>query len=158
MNVHCREARGAAGVAVPAAAAALLCIVAGIAAAQESARTAFFKVSASAGAILNGEQEVPAVASPASAVSTIHVDKQRRVTGMIETSNIDGTSAHIHAGAAGSNGPVVVALVRTADDRWKVPADTRLSEEDYDRYENGYLYVDVHSADNPDGEIRLQLR
>ncbi len=156
--MHFRVSKGAAGVAAAAAAATLLSIVAAIAAAQEPARMAFTTAPAPAAATLNGEQEVPAVATPASAQSTIHVDTQRRVTGTVETSNIDGTSAHIHAGAAGSNGPVVVALVRTADDRWNVPADTRLSEEDYDRYKNGYLYVDVHSADAPDGEIRLQLR
>ena len=52
-------------------------------------------------ATLTGAQEVPAVNTQATGVSTIQVFGDKNVTGSIQTSNIDGTAAHIHQGAAG---------------------------------------------------------
>jgi hypothetical protein len=39
-----------------------------------------------------------------------------------------------------------------------VPDNAKLTEEQYRRFQMGELYVNVHSAAHPDGEIRGQLK
>jgi hypothetical protein len=106
---------------------------------------------------LNGGQEVPAINSPATARSTIAVGTDRTVTGGVTTSNIEGVSTHIHEGAAGANGPVLVTLSKTSASQWEVPAGTTLTPAQYESFKAGNLYVNVHSAGHPNGEIRAQL-
>ena len=107
---------------------------------------------------LSGAQEVPAIDSPAVGTSSIIVGADRSVTGTVVTSNIEGTVAHIHQGAKGTNGPVLVMLIKTSAIQWSVPAGTQLTEAQYDSYKAGGLYVNVHSAAHPAGEIRAQLQ
>ena len=68
------------------------------------------------------------------------------------------TAAHIHMGAAGANGPVIVPLTKSGDNMWVVPPEAKLKEEQYQAFKAGGLYVNVHSAANKGGEIRDQLR
>lgn len=108
-------------------------------------------------ATLAGGQEVPPVNSQASGVSSIHVLGDKVITGSVQTSNIDGTAAHIHQGKPGENGPVIIPLVKTAPNVWSVQPNTILSSGQFDAYRDGNLYVNVHSAAHPSGEIRAQL-
>ena len=107
--------------------------------------------------ILSGDQEVPSVKTMASATSTIAVTSDMGVTGAVNTSGIEGTMAHIHQGAAGANGPIVVTLTNSAPNTWSVPTGTKLTVAQYAGFQHGELYVNVHSAAHPAGEIRLQL-
>lgn len=107
---------------------------------------------------LTGEEETPPVATAASGVAEISVGKDRKVSGHVSTSGVDGTAAHIHIGAPGEKGPPVVTLAKGTDGGWSVPADATLSEEQYAAYLAGKLYVNVHSAANKGGEIRGQLK
>jgi hypothetical protein len=111
----------------------------------------------SASAELKGASEVPANGSTASGTVSINVAADKSVSGSIATSGIAGTMAHIHTGIAGANGPVIVALTKTGDAGWSVPPGTKLSDEQYAAYMAGRLYVNVHSAAHPGGEIRAQL-
>ena len=106
---------------------------------------------------LNGGNEVPPVATSASGSGTITVASDKSVSGSISTSGLAGTAAHIHAGAAGKNGPVVVPLAKSGDSGWAVPAGTKFTDAQYDSFTKGELYVNVHSAANKAGEIRGQL-
>jgi len=106
---------------------------------------------------LTGAQEVPPVSSQASASSTISVATDRTVSGDVETTGIESTMAHIHVGAVGVSGPIVVTLAQASATRWSVPAGTRLTEAQYQSYQAGELYVNVHSDAHKGGEIRLQL-
>jgi CHRD domain len=108
--------------------------------------------------MLVGSQEVPPVQTDATATSTIAVAEDMSVTGAVTTSGIAATAAHIHQGAVGVSGPVVVALVRTSDTQWSVPANIKLTTDQYNSYKAGELYVNVHSAAHKDGEIRMQLK
>jgi len=81
----------------------------------------------------------------------------RSVSGSITTSGISGSAAHIHLAPAGQNGPVIVSLMRTADNMWSVPPGLRLTDAQYDAFKQGNLYINVHSAANPSGEIRGQM-
>ncbi len=108
--------------------------------------------------ILDGKQEVPAVSTAATGSGIIRVLMDRSVSGSVMTSGVAGTAAHIHLGAPGANGPVMVPLNRTADNEWSVPASIRLNDTQYEAFRLGNLYVNVHSAANPGGEIRGQIQ
>jgi len=107
---------------------------------------------------LGGNQEVPPVSTSATGSGTITILMDRSVTGTVTTSGVAGTAAHIHMGAPGQNGPVIVPLNKTGDNQWSVPASIRLNDAQYEAYRLGNLYVNVHSAANPGGEIRGQIK
>lgn len=106
---------------------------------------------------LSGSQEVPPVSSAATGRGTITVASDKSVSGSITTTGIDAQAAHIHEAAAGANGPVIIPLAKGADNTWVVPAGAMLTEAQYASYMSGNLYVNVHSAAYPNGEIRAQL-
>lgn len=106
---------------------------------------------------LNGASEVPPVVTAATASGQISATPDRNISGSIKVSGMEATMAHIHAGAVGKNGPPIVTLIKGANDSYAVPAGTRLSEAHYSSYAAGMLYVNIHSARHPDGEIRAQL-
>lgn len=106
---------------------------------------------------LSGAQEVPPVTTEATGQSTIKIGDDKSVSGMLLVSRINATAAHIHVGAKGTNGPVVVPLTKTSDTTFVVPADAKVNDEQYASYKAGNLYLNVHSAAHPNGEIRAQL-
>jgi hypothetical protein len=106
---------------------------------------------------LDGKLEVPAVTTNASGSGTITVLMDRSVSGSVTTTGVAGTAAHIHLAAPGQNGPVIVPLNKTGDNVWSVPPSIRLNDTQYEAYKLGNLYVNVHSAANPGGEIRGQI-
>jgi hypothetical protein len=107
---------------------------------------------------LTGAQEVPPVSTSASGRSTITVGADRTVSGSVIVTGMEGMAAHIHQGAAGSNGPVIIPLTKTTATTFTVPAGSRLSDTQYAAYMNSGLYVNVHSAAHPGGEVRMQLK
>ena len=114
--------------------------------------------AAKSGTTLSGSQEVPPVNTQASGVSTIEVIGDKTVIGNVQTTGMTGTVAHIHMGASGQNGPVIIPLVKSGDNTWSVPGNTVLSSAQFDAFRAGNLYVNVHSAAYPAGEIRAQLK
>ena len=107
---------------------------------------------------LQGAQEVPPVTTSATGSGTITVGADGMVSGKIATKGINGTAAHIHSGEAGKNGPVVVPLQKDGDGGWSVPASAKLTPDQLKMLQAGGMYVNVHSAAHPDGEIRAQLK
>lgn len=107
---------------------------------------------------LSGAQQNPPVATSASGSGTITVAADKSVSGSVTTTGVAGTAAHIHVGASGKNGPVIIPLTKTSDDVWSVPAGAKLTDAQYESYKAGDLYVNVHSAANKGGEIRGQLK
>ena len=106
---------------------------------------------------LNGAAEVPPVDTSAIASGQFTVLPDHTVSGSIKISGMVPTMAHIHEAAVGKNGPAIITLSKSPDDSYAVPAGARLSEAQYKSYATGNLYVNVHSAQYPDGEIRAQL-
>ena len=106
---------------------------------------------------LNGDAEVPPVITTAKGTGQITVMPDRKVSGSIKVSGLVPTVAHIHEGAVGKNGPPIITLTQTARDSFVVPAGARLTNAQYTGFTSGNLYVNVHSAQYPNGEIRAQL-
>lgn len=107
---------------------------------------------------LTGSHEVPAVKTAARGAGVIEISAKGEVSGRISTHGIAGTMAHIHEAAPGKNGPVVIPLERGPHGTWIVPAGSKLSADAYKAFRAGDLYVNVHSAAHPGGEIRGQLK
>ena len=107
---------------------------------------------------LTGAQETPPVTTSASGTATITVAADKSISGTIKTKSIDGTMAHIHVGAPGKSGPPIITLTKDADGVWKVPAGSKLTDEQYASFKAGDLYVNVHSAMHQPGEIRGQIK
>jgi hypothetical protein len=112
--------------------------------------------SSAADIALSGSQEVPPVTTSASGKGTITVGSAKTVSGSVTTTGVEGTAAHIHQGAQGQNGPVIIPLVKSGD-KYAVPAGAKLTDDQYAAYKAGGLYVNVHSAANKGGEIRAQI-
>ena len=106
---------------------------------------------------LTGDQEVPPVKSAGTGKGTIAINSDMTVTGSISTTGISGTAAHIHDAAPGKNGPVVIPLTKSGD-KYSVPAGAKLTDAQMADFKAGNLYVNVHTAANPDGEMRAQLK
>jgi hypothetical protein len=109
------------------------------------------------GVSLAGAEEVPPVATAASATGTIMVADNLSVSGNVTTTGLAGVAAHIHVGARGENGPVAIGLAKIADNIWAVPAGAKFTPDQYAAFLAGRTYVNVHTAANKGGEIRAQL-
>jgi hypothetical protein len=107
---------------------------------------------------LDGANEVPAVTTSAAGTAIVDIKADRSVTASITVSGMTATASHIHEGAAGANGPVIVPFVKTGDNTFAAAEGAKLTEAQYESYKAGKLYVNVHSAKNPGGEIRGQLK
>lgn len=117
-------------------------------------------------ATLGGDQEVPAVTTPASGEATATASGTRIVvSGSFDglesaLTDVAGTPAHIHVADAGATGPVVFPLVVDADTDLRggtFTLDTELTEAQRADFLAGRYYVNVHTVDHPGGEIRGQL-
>jgi hypothetical protein len=97
------------------------------------------------------------VTTSATASGQFTVLPDRTVSGSIKITGMAPTMAHIHEAPVGKNGPAIITLSKSPEDSYAVPAGARLSEAQYKSYATGNLYVNVHSAQYPDGEIRAQL-
>jgi hypothetical protein len=108
-------------------------------------------------ATLTGAQEVPPVTTKATGTAMLTISGDRSVSGTITTTGVDATAAHIHEAPSGKNGGVIVPFVKSGD-KWTIAPGAKLTEPQMKSFQDGNLYVNVHSAANKDGEIRGQLK
>jgi hypothetical protein len=106
---------------------------------------------------LTGQEEVPPLSVPGSGSGAFRVAEDGTITGSVTTKDVAGTMAHIHRGAKGVNGPVIVPLDK-AGDTYSVPAGRKLTAAQINDLKAGNLYVNVHTAKNKGGEVRAQLQ
>lgn len=107
---------------------------------------------------MTGAEEVPPVTTSASGTGQLRVNEDRSVSGSFKTQGGPFTAAHIHEGAAGQNGPVIIPLTKSGDTDWVVPAGAKLTDAQHEAFKAGRLYVNFHSAKFKGGEIRAQIR
>src|SRR5919112_1741199 len=123
---------------------------------------------------LTGASEVPPVQTTASGFADLDVeveDGQRVLDYELSVSNISGvTQAHIHQGNSSENGPVIVPLFNASTPAGPVSgqlAEGQITPANFvgplqgmqlddliARMQNGTAYVNVHTQQNPQGEIR----
>ena len=105
---------------------------------------------------LSGAEEVPPLSVPGSGSGSFRVADDGTITGSVTTKEVQGTMAHIHQGAKGQNGPVIIPLTKSGD-TYTVPPGAKLTDAQMKAFKEGNLYVNVHTARNKGGEVRGQL-
>ncbi len=108
---------------------------------------------------LSGAAEVPPVQSPGKGTAMLAYDPDTRaLSWTLEFSGLTGpaTMAHFHGpAAAGSNGPVALWLVKKGEAPVSpVKGEAVLTPEQAKDFTAGMWYVNVHTPNNPSGEIR----
>jgi hypothetical protein len=106
---------------------------------------------------LSGAEEVPPVSTQGSGSGSFRVASDGSLTGSVTTTGVQGTMAHIHQAAKGSNGPIIVPLTKNGD-TYSVPSGRRLTDAQIQALRAGELYVNVHSDRYKGGEVRAQLQ
>ena len=137
---------------------AVALVVAGLAAAGTRGT---YKVAAP----LNAKQEVPKQAvknaSAKGSFTGTYVEhgKSASLTWKLTYSHLTGpaSAAHIHLGKRGVAGNVLVPLC-AGNCRSGMKGTSTFSSDVLDKIEHGQTYVNVHTAKNPNGEIRGQVK
>lgn len=112
---------------------------------------------------LTGAQQVPAVQTTGSGSADLTYDAATRVvTWDISFSGLSSpaTMAHFHGpAAAGKNAGVKVWLSQkgSMDVTSPIKGEATLSPDDAKMFEAGDMYVNVHTKNHPNGEIRGQV-
>jgi hypothetical protein len=106
---------------------------------------------------LTGAEEVPPVNTQAKGSGSFRVMEDGTITGSVTTEGMQGFMAHIHRGAKGQNGPVIIPLTKNGD-TYSVPEGKKLTEAQMADLKAGNLYVNVHSPTHKGGEVRAQLQ
>jgi len=106
---------------------------------------------------LSGDQEVPPVQTSGAGSGTITINDDGSVSGSVTATGFTPTAAHIHEGAAGKNGPVIVPFTKDGD-KFGPAAGAKLTPDQLKAFKAGDLYVNIHSAAHPGGEVRAQLK
>jgi hypothetical protein len=121
---------------------------------------------------LSGKEEVPPNGSPSIGFAWVKItdDKIRYEVNVTDMDKVN--AAHIHLGEAGKNGPVVLTLFKggpteqvngtvgeanVTASNLEGPMKGKDVTDLVTAIKNGTMYVNVHTTDFPDGEIRGQL-
>lgn len=110
-------------------------------------------------ATLNGANEVPPADPDGVGTAQIAIDDAtNRICTHLEVRNIGPvTAAHIHQGPAGVNGPPVITLDAPDDNDSDDCDDVGNDLLDAIRRTPSQFYVNVHTAEFPNGAIRGQI-
>ncbi|OWW20249.1 CHRD domain-containing protein [Noviherbaspirillum denitrificans] len=107
---------------------------------------------------LRGTQEVPPTTSAAIGSGTVLVNPAtRQLSAAVTTTGITGTAAHIHEGAPGISGPIIIGLAESTTGSGIWTTNAVLTEAQFNAMQAGNLYFNVHSTAFPNGEIRGQI-
>jgi CHRD domain len=122
---------------------------------------------------LSGDQQVPPIQTSASGIAWFK-SIQDNIGFEVNVTNTQGiTMAHIHSGKQGENGPPVVPLYKSetpsgqmsgvlakgniTSDTFQGPMAGKQISDLITAMQNGETYVNIHTQQNPDGEIRGQI-
>ncbi|OWP62556.1 hypothetical protein CDA63_13690 [Hymenobacter amundsenii] len=109
--------------------------------------------------VLTGDQQVPAVTTNAIGLGTFNLaQQQNKLKFRVVFSGLSGpvTVTHFHTGAFGATGPVIVDLMPFLNGN-VIEGEITPSAAFLTALAAGQIYINVHTAANPNGEIRSQL-
>jgi hypothetical protein len=122
---------------------------------------------------MTGQEEVPPVDTQAvgEAILVQDLPLNQTIHYFINVTGTEGvTQGHIHSGADGENGPIVVTLLNFESPQSAVLENGTFTESNLEgpmqgktipdliaAMKNGSTYVNVHTEQNPEGEVRGQL-
>ena len=121
-------------------------------------------------AVLSGDEEVPPVDTQAVGIADFS-PAENSVGYTINATEIEGTTAgHIHYGIEGENGPIIVTLFKYDTPQNQVSESGTITAENLtgplqgmqvsdliDEFNEGNTYANIHTENNPNGEIRGQI-
>ncbi|MEW6233978.1 MAG: CHRD domain-containing protein [Candidatus Omnitrophota bacterium] len=108
-------------------------------------------------AYLSGGNVNPKVETTARGIAIFRVYETEKILDyyldVFDLNNV--TASHIHLGAAGENGAVAIPL--TAPTQGKSSGRVTITDDNLANLKSGRFYVNVHTEQNPAGEIRGQI-
>jgi len=113
---------------------------------------------------LDGSQEVPPVSTTGSGAGIVSVDRGQSNAHIMFVVTPDMVqAAHFHKAVAGVNGPVIFDMSSLIADNgvftyWKSTDATPFTTANSVQFRNDSLYLNVHTTDFPNGEVRGQVR
>ena len=124
---------------------------------------------------LDGNNEIPPAETPAEGTINFKTNSEGVFSWKMNITGItDATGAHIHQGTPTENGDVVVDLLKISkhkqtptgmimrgnvtDSDLQGPMQGKTLEDLKTAMSSGNTYVNAHTADNPDGTIRGQIK
>lgn len=110
---------------------------------------------------MTGANENPPVSTTATGLTLFRLTSDKTLYYKMSVSDLESddalTAGHIHTGAAGTNGSVIIGLAASADDfgigKMKVLTDAEIAN-----VKNDVIYVNAHSVKHAGGIIRGQIR
>lgn len=109
---------------------------------------------------LSGENEVPEVATSARGLATFTFDEKKSTMYFnVHLTGLSGpiTGMHIHEAPEGENGPVIIHLTPFLNGTRAKGAVRNISRASFAKFLTGDYYINVHTEENPGGEIRGQI-
>lgn len=106
---------------------------------------------------LSGANQVPANESSATGSAILSFDTETKIFLLkVEHGIAETTMGHVHKGAVGENGSVVFPLADNGASPQSFTSEPLTEEQEADLF-NGLYYVNIHTEEFPDGEIRGNL-
>ena len=113
---------------------------------------------------LNGAEQVPPVQTKGACDARLTYDPDtRQTTWNVTCSDLSSpvTMAHFHVGTVGSNGKPVVWLTKVGSTstaiEGPIKGESTLTPDEAKDFVAGNLYINVHTKDHPNGEVRGQV-
>src|SRR4051812_8370742 len=110
---------------------------------------------------LSGSNEVPPNSSSGRGTVIVRYDiatNSLDLYGDYQNLSAPAIASHIHHGAVGVSGPVIIPLTNTGDSTGNLSIASTLPDSLETELLAGNMYVNVHTDSFPAGEIRTQLR
>ncbi|MBA3749361.1 MAG: CHRD domain-containing protein [Nitrosopumilus sp.] len=137
---------------------------------SSSLNSAIYAQNGKFSAKLSGQEEVPPTDSKATGMAEF-TPTGESVSYTVNATDIQGvTAGHIHSGEEGKNGEVVVTLFKfdsaqnqvsengtITSDKLEGPMQGKQISDLEAAMKNGTTYVNIHTEQNPNGEIRGQI-
>ncbi len=111
---------------------------------------------------MSGTNEVPAVTTTATGIAILRMTADKTLLAKVTISNLEAgdvlSAAHIHTGATGTNGSVIVGLISGSANFGLPLKITGISDANIALIQTGQVYVNAHSTRYGGGIVRGQIR